>query len=79
MPEIEAELGYALFWEELQGKDMRISVALNNLDPEDQLDWPRQHEWLTARLNELYRVFVHRVKALNANEWTPDEAEISNP
>jgi hypothetical protein len=73
--EIEAELGYPLDWEELpEGRDTRISTPLNEIDPEDQADWPHQHEWLAARLNELYRVFVNRVKALDANAWQPEVA-----
>lgn len=69
---IEAELGYPLEWEELpEGRDTRISTALNDTDPEDQVDWTRQHEWLAARMNEFHRVFVNRVKALDANEWRP--------
>lgn len=69
---VEAELGYPLDWEELpEGKDTRISTALNDTDPEDQADWSRQHEWLTIRLNELYRVFVNRVKSLDASAWRP--------
>lgn len=72
-PEIEAELGYALDWEELpEGRDTRISTPLNDIDPEDQTDWARQHDWLTARLNEFYRVFVNRVKSLDANAWQPE-------
>ncbi|MEQ6335121.1 DUF4268 domain-containing protein [Sphingobium sp. MK2] len=70
---IEAELGYPLDWEELpEGKDTRISVALNNTDPEDQTDWFRQHEWIAARLGEFHRVFVSRVKTLDASSWRPD-------
>jgi hypothetical protein len=70
---IQAELGYELDWEELPaGKDTRISVALNGTDPEDQADWPRQHEWLAVRLNEFYRVFANRVKALDASMWKPE-------
>ncbi len=69
---IEAELGYSVNWEELSGKDTRISVPLDDTDPEDQSDWPRQQEWLVARLNEFYRVFVNRVKALNASAWLPE-------
>lgn len=69
---IEHELGYALDWEELpEGKDTRISAALNDLDPEQQTDWPRQHEWLTRRMHDFHRVFVARVKALDAGKWTP--------
>ena len=64
------DLGYALDWEELpEGKDTRISTSLNEIDPEDQTDWARQHDWLAARLNEFYRALVYRVKALDANAW----------
>ena len=71
--EVEEELGYALDWEELpEGKDTRISMPLGDTDPENQADWPRQHDWLVARLNDLHRVFVHRVKALDAGAWQPD-------
>lgn len=76
---IEAELGYTVDWEELpEGKDSRISTPLDDTDPEDQADWPRQHEWLAARLNEFYRVFVNRVKALDADSWNP-EMELNHP
>jgi hypothetical protein len=29
-------------------------------------DWPRQHEWLAKRLNDMHRVFAQRVRALDA-------------
>ena len=70
---IESELGYQLDWEELpQGKDTRISISLSEADPEDQADWPRQHEWLATKMNDFYRVFVNRVRSLDANSWRPD-------
>jgi len=73
---VEAELGYPVVWEELpEGKDTRILVALSDIDPEDQSDWPRQHEWLAARLNEFYRVFVNRVRLLDANAWQPPSTD----
>jgi Domain of unknown function (DUF4268) len=63
--EIERELGYPLEWQELpDGQDSRIAVFLNNADPLDEADWPRQHEWLAKRLNEMHRVFAPRVKDL---------------
>lgn len=72
---IEAELGYALDWDELpEGRDTRISVALHDTDPEDQADWSRQHEWLATRLNQFHRVFAQRVKSLNHQAWKPDLA-----
>jgi hypothetical protein len=62
---IEREFGYPLIWEELpEGRDSRVSVPLNDVDPEDKSDWPRQHEWLAAKLNEMHRVSASRVRAL---------------
>lgn len=78
--DIEQELGYALDWEELpEGRDTRVSIVLSDVDPEDQGDWPRQHEWLAARLNDLHRVFVHRVRDLRATDWKPDESGHQSP
>lgn len=62
---IEKDLGYELLWEELpQGQDSRISLSLNDVDSADRSDWPRQHLWLTTRLNDFHRVFFARVAAL---------------
>jgi hypothetical protein len=45
--EVEKELGYPLEWEELpDAQACRIACYLNDVDPEDKTDWPRQHEWL---------------------------------
>ena len=56
---------YPLEWEELPSRrDCRIASYLNSVDPEDEADWPRQHEWLAKRLNDFHRVLAHRVKAL---------------
>lgn len=71
---VERELGYGLEWHELPaGNDSRIAICLNDADPRDQTHWPHQHEWLATRLNELHRVFVSRVRALDADDWSPDE------
>jgi hypothetical protein len=67
---IEQELSYPLEWEELPSRqDSRISIYLNDVDPEDETDWPRQHEWLAVRLNDMHRVFAFRVRALDADTW----------
>jgi hypothetical protein len=66
---IERELGYRLEWEEMPvRRDCRISSYLNEVDPEDEADWPRQHTWLAKRLNDMHRVFAPRIKALDADE-----------
>jgi hypothetical protein len=68
---VERELGYALVWDELpEGRDSRISVPLNDVNPLNRSDWPRQHEWLAKHLNDLHRVFCGRVKSLIA-DWSP--------
>lgn len=70
---IEQELGYPLEWEELPaGQDSRVAVYLGDLDPENQADWTRQHQWLVQRLNDLHSVFAQRVKMLKAADWRPD-------
>jgi hypothetical protein len=62
---VEKELGYPLEWEELPaGTDCRVSSYLNDADPENKPDWPRQHNWLAERLNDFYRVFAPRVANL---------------
>ena len=70
--EIEQGLGHSLEWEELPTRrDSRIAVYLNDLDPADQTDWPRQHSWLATNLNAMHRAFANRVKALNPDQWQP--------
>ena len=60
-------------WEELPSRrDCRISSYLNEVDPEDEADSPRQHEWLAKRLNDMHRVFAQRVSALDADAWRPE-------
>jgi hypothetical protein len=75
--EIEAQLGYALDWEEMPTKqDCRIGSTLNNVDPEDRADWPRQHEWMTNRLNQMHRVFTSRLRTLDLNGPLPSSAKV---
>lgn len=70
---IEQELGYPLEWEELPTRrDSRISVYITNVDPEDKRNWPRQHEWLAAKINDFHRVFLARVRDLDAEDWQQD-------
>ena len=74
--EIEQELGYPLDWEELpEGRDTRISVSLDNVDPELESDWPRQHIWLAAKVNEFHRTFYRRVRELDASSWQGQPAD----
>lgn len=66
--DVEREIGYSLEWEELPSRrDCRVSAYMNDVDPEDEDDWPRQHEWLASRLNDIHRVFARRVASLDAD------------
>lgn len=69
--DIEKEIGVALAWEELPEKrDSRIAVYLQDANPEDRSDWPRQHDWLADRINELYAVFHNRIRNLSPDDWS---------
>jgi hypothetical protein len=46
-------------------RDCRIRSCLEGVDTEGQWDWPRQHEWLAKRLNDLRRVFTDPVRSLD--------------
>ena len=71
--EIERKLGFALLWEELPaGQDSRISVSLDDADPDNEADWARQHEWLAKRLNEMHRVLAPRIRVLDPDSWRPE-------
>lgn len=74
--EIERDLGFALEWEELPSRrDCRISAYLNDVDPENEDDWPRQHQWLAKHLNNMHRVLVNRVRELDAESATAADVE----
>lgn len=65
---VERQLGYGLEWEELPaGLDSRIAIYLRDVNPEDRADWPRQHEWLATKLDELHGAFAERVRRLDLN------------
>lgn len=75
---IEQELGYPLIWEDLPAnRDCRVSVYLDNVDPDDESDWPRQHEWLAQRLNDFHRVFAKRVAFLDSKQDRSTGEQIS--
>ena len=78
--EIERELGYQLDWRELpEGMNSRIRVPPESADTFDESDWPRQHEWLATRLNDVHRVFSNRVRVLDADDWRPVDNEDDPP
>ena len=63
---VEQEMGCQLIWKELS-KYCRVSVPLRDVNPREESDWPRQHEWLAARLNDMHRVFAERIRSLEVD------------
>lgn len=69
---VEAELGYPLDWDmRPDGQDTRISTTLDGVRPDDASDWPRQHEWLARKLNDLHRALARRVARLDPDDTEP--------
>ena len=64
--EIEREVGSSLEWgDELPtARDSRIAYYLRDIDPDDESDWPKQHEWLANGLNSMHRAFFQRIRDL---------------
>ncbi len=72
--EIEREYDHSFDWQELPEKqDCRIADVLDDVDPFDESDWPRQHEWLADRLIAMHRVFSDRVRDLDVADWRSDD------
>ena len=64
--EIERKLGYPLMWGDQlpAARQRRIAYYLRDVDPVDESDWARQHDWLAKHLNEMHGAFVQQIKNL---------------
>lgn len=73
--EIEREYDHPLDWQELPEKqDCRIAHDFDgDVDPFDESDWPRQHEWLADRLIAMHGVFSGHVRDLDVDDWRSDD------
>lgn len=66
---VEAEIGYPLLWDEKpDGIESRIATLLDNSDPDNRDDWPRQHKWLASHLNDIHRAFSARVRSVRLEQ-----------
>jgi len=75
-PEIEKEIGSSLEWRELPEKqESQIRRSFQGVDPGNKADWPRQRATVIQTLETFHAVFSPRVKALDAAEWQPNEAD----
>jgi len=72
--EIEVDFGMPLDWKpRLEKAQSRIRIDMPNGDPNNQDDWPRQHDWLTDKLQRFNKAFRQRVKLIDAAEAPPTE------
>ena len=63
--EIEEELTSPLEWEKTgSSTTFRIACYMRDVDPANESDWDRQHDWLVRHLNDLHRVLSRRVQNL---------------
>jgi Domain of unknown function (DUF4268) len=60
---IETVIGKELEWNPTPPTERQIIWRLNNTDPTDESDWPRQHAWLAARLVAFRLAFGPRIEA----------------
>ena len=56
-------------------KTHAIRALKSSFDPRKRDTWPAQHKWLTSTLGSFHKVFRERIKALDAGEWAPEDAE----
>jgi hypothetical protein len=62
---IERELGWPLTWSVADARGIcRCGVVLDDVDPTDETDWPRQHTWLARHLIDMHRVFADHTRRL---------------
>ena len=75
--EIEDEIGELGEDEQLEWREESNAVVLTrrNANPTDETDWPNQHAWLAEKLELFDKVFRHRIQALNADDWQPEDED----
>jgi len=72
---IEADFGSALRWERLDAKaGSRVAVYRNDLDPNDECQWPQQFAWLVEQMEGFARVFPERIRTLPLDAVIDTEA-----
>ena len=51
--EIEEEFGKPLEWSAHRKSEKHVGLRRKDLDPSDENDWPRQHEWMATKLEKI--------------------------
>ncbi len=73
--EIEAELGYSLEWIEYPETIGSSVIYRREGDFSDQSSWMEFADWLIEHMEAFQRVFLPRIKQLDASEWATEEVE----
>jgi hypothetical protein len=72
-PAIEAEFGMPLTWRRMDdAKASIICLSNSNLDPNNREHWPAMLDWFTVALEQFYRTFANRIKALDISQEIPE-------
>lgn len=73
---VEAELGESLEWRE-QPDNKRSYITLYNehFDPSDRTQWLEQYAWFHNKLEAFHKIFSHRIKTLNADDYIAEMDE----
>lgn len=72
--EIESELGEALIWYNPENAQVCRIYLRKTADIGQRDEWGEQHAWLKEKLEALYRVFSPRVKAIDPDEYQPENS-----
>ena len=82
-PVIEAEIGKTLLWNRLpERKQSSIILYEKPVNPKNEADWPKQHEWFVQTLCAFHKAFAHRAKQLpgvSESEDTDDTVPAEGP
>lgn len=77
-PRIDEAFGQALDWDRLPHRQScRIGLMLENADPTDEDDWPRQHQWLLDMAKRFDRTFRPVIAKLDTGGQNTDSSEAS--
>ena len=68
---VEDEIGYPLIWDDSGDLTCAIACSLSEVDMANRDQWKDYQTWLCDRLEQLYEVFYHRIKHLDATAYQP--------
>lgn len=74
--DIETQFGEKLEWEELPRlKSCVVAFYKSGTDPQNEVDWRNQDEWIASKLTKFDEVFRQRLQELDPTGWEPPEDE----